>query len=123
MGYASIKQTVVIASGASTSSAITLDRFYPNALIYVGTMSTGMAVDVQSSPDNGTTWYQLYHSPINSATVGCNPMRISAVVGSGAGVFNLNYGVGGSTAYPAQLRFVATGVISGGASFTALFSD
>lgn len=111
------KQTVVIASGASTSSFVDLGDAQGNVFVRVGTMSTGSAVQLQNSDDGGTTYYYAFHPTIQSATVATPQFLISGAVGSG----------GGFVALPFKnlqtIRFVTTAVVSGGVSFAVLFSQ
>lgn len=84
-------------------------------LLEVSTMSTAAAIGLQHS-SNGTTWYNVFHPTIQSATVATPQMFIGSGVGTG----------GGTVVFPItgfkQVRFVATGVVSGGVQFRAICS-
>lgn len=110
--------TVVIASGASTSSDVNLGRAYSRLGVQIGTMSTGVNVQIQHSVDNGTTWKYAFHPPIASSTVGTPQFIISAGVGSGGGYVLFPNGT-----TLEHIRFVGTGVVSGGVSFVVVASD
>lgn len=117
-GNAKTFPTVVVASGASTSSNIPFGgRSWANYGVQVGTMSTGMQFMLQNSID-GTNFYYVYNQPINSATVACSTFSVAAGVGTTGGYVNLPQGMVLTNA-----RFVLTGVVSGGCSFSVVGFD
>ena len=121
MSWGNIKTfpTVSVASGASTSSNVPLGgRSWANYGVQVGTMSTGMQVMMQNSLDNGTSFYYVFNQPINSATVACSTFSVAAGVGTNGGYVNLPQGM-----MLTNTRFVLTGVVSGGCSFTIIGFD
>lgn len=103
---------VSVASGASTSSLAQFSKIYPMYGIHVGTMSTGMVFGIQVRSDDTSTYYQVMNpqNP-NTSTVSSITMQIGSNVGVGGGFINV---VGGFK----DMRFVLTGVVSGGASFS-----
>ncbi len=109
--------TVEVASGASTSSFIDLgDKSYSEIAVNYVTMSTGMVVNVFGCPASAGTYLQVNQLITNTATVVYQPMQIpTSVSGSGWAVF----------ACPPfrYIKFVCTGVVSGGVSFTAIAAD
>lgn len=120
MSYGTIKTfpTVVVASGASTSSDVFLGgKAWSKVGVQVGTMSTGMQVMVQGTA-NGSSYYYVFNRPINSATVACATFSIAAGVGTNGGFVPLPEDTPLN-----QLRFVLTGVVSGGVSFTVICAD
>ena len=118
MSYGIVKTfpTVVVASGASTSSEVALGgKAWDKIGVQVGTMSTATVIAVQNSVD-GTTWFNCFASA-NSSTTQANPTLIATAVGAGGGYVQLhqqNF---------TRIRFVATAVVSGGISFTVIGSD
>lgn len=118
MGHGALSVfSTTIASGASTSGGISLARAWNKIFVQVGTMSTAAAISVQVSPDTGTTWYDLFHSTVQSATVATPKVFIASGVGTN----------GGTTPLPAgglnYVRFLATAVVSGGVAFKLICSD
>lgn len=112
------KATVVIASGASTSSDLNLSgRTWPHLGVQIGSMSTGANVQIQNSTDGGTTFYTVYNTIVNSSAVQSNPMVISSTVGATGGYILLPQGL------YRHVRFLTTAVVSGGVSFTVCFGD
>lgn len=107
--------SAVIASGASTSSSIRLYNHWKNLNVRVGTMSTGVQIQIQHSTDD-STWYQLFHPTIQSATVATPTFIVAAGVGTNGGMFPMAYH---GFSY---MRFVLTGVVSGGCSFNVVAS-
>ena len=105
-----------IASGASTSSDIVLDRSYKNVLLQVGTMSTGVNIQVEGKALVTDTYKYLYHPAINSSTVTTNQFIVSGAVGSGGGIVPVPNGL-------PYMRIRLTGVVSGGVSFQVICSD
>lgn len=105
-----------IASGASTSSGINFQAAFGQMLLEVGTMSTAAAIGIQHSADGGTTWKNVFHPTIQSATVATPQMFIASGVGTN----------GGTVVFPItgfkQVRFIATAVVSGGVQFKAICS-
>lgn len=107
-----------IASGAAESSALLIGgRSYNKFFIQVGTMSTAANIAIQNSMDDGSTYYNVYHPPVNSSAVQANQLYISSGVGTGGGAicvrdvpFN-------------KIKFVATAVVSGGVSLTVYGCD
>ena len=117
MSYGHQIFTDTIASGASTSGGINLTRGYRQIHVQVGTMSTQAAISVQGSSDSGSTFYNVFHPSINSATVGTPQVIIASGVGTNGGVTPLP--VGGIP----HVRFIATAVVSGGVAFKIICSD
>jgi hypothetical protein len=109
---------VSVASGASTSSGINLARVYPYMAVKVGTMSTAMVTKIQASVDGGST-YQDVNLMAASAVTQVNPLNIGASFAAGGGIVVLPQG---SVPFN-NIRFVLTGVVSGGVSFTVVCSD
>lgn len=106
-----------IASGASTSSDIVLGgRSWKNIMLRVGTMSTGVNLNIDGKAVDTDGYYQCFHPSINSSTVTNNPFVVSAGVGSGGGIVPIPNGL-------PIMRIRGTGVISGGCSFTLICSD
>lgn len=109
--------TVVIASGTSTSSNALFSRTYPIYSVQVGTMSTGMVFGIHQSRDAGVSFYQVMNPPNpTTSTVTNLTMQIGSNVGVGGGFIMVPGGYNG-------MRFVLTGVVSGGASFNVLGID
>jgi len=107
-----------IASGAAASTGVNLGGgSWTQIQIQVGTMSTSAALSIGNSVDNGTTFYNLFHAPINSSTVSTNQYFIGSSVGTNGGTVALGYG-----GYM-HLKITATGVVSGGVSFKIICSD
>jgi hypothetical protein len=120
MGQGPIKifNTVSVASGASTTSGLNLARVYPYIAVKVGTMSTAMVTKIQASVDNGVT-YQDVNVMAASAVTQVNPLNIGASFAANGGIVVLPAG----TVPFDKIRFVLTGVVSGGVSFTVVCSD
>lgn len=110
--------TVIIASGASTSSEVVFGgKAYDRIAVCVGTMSTAAAVRVQHSPD-GTNYFGAFHPVVNTATsTQINQMIIASGIGTGGGSTHLP--IGGFR----QIRFVASATVDNGVSFTVIASD
>jgi hypothetical protein len=108
-GPQSVFGPYVIASGASTCSEIVFDRSWKSIYLQVGTMSTGVNLNVHAKGLSTNNYYTVFHPSINSSTVTNNPFVISAGVGSGGGVVPFPNGL-------PNVRVVGTGVISGGCS-------
>lgn len=115
-GPQSVFGPYIIASGASTCSEIALDRSWKNIFLQIGTMSTGVNLNIQGRNSLTTAYYTVFHPSINSSTVTNNPFIISGAVGSGGGIVPIPNGI-------PYLRPVGTGVISGGCSFYVICSD
>ena len=109
--------SATIASGASTSDSIKLSRGWKNISVQVGTMSTAMAVAVQNSADGGSTYYNVFKEPVNSATVASYQLFIPSACGTNGSV--LPVPLDGLN----QIRFVGTAVVSGGCGFKVICSD
>ena len=106
-----------IASGASTSGGVVIGaNRYGRVAVQVGTMSTAAAIGVQATMD-GSTFYNVFHPTINSATVATPQMYIASGVGTNGGITVLP--VGGHE----YIRFVASAVVSGGVQFKVICSD
>lgn len=106
-----------IASGASTSAGITLGGAnYGRIVVQVGTMSTAAAIGLQHTMDN-SSYYNVFHQTINSATVATPQVFIASGVGTNGGVTVL------PVAGLQQIRFVASAVVSGGVQFKVICSD
>lgn len=119
MSYGTFKvyPVVSVASGASTSSDLNLGgRAWSRVGVRIGTMSTGMQVMVQNSVNEGSSYYYVYNRPINSATVACATFSIVAIANGG-------YVTLPNDTPLAHIRFVLTGVVSGGVSFAVVCSD
>jgi len=104
-----------IASGASTVS-FDLGRAWKSVYVEIGTMSTIAQVNVYAGASAAAGYRQVYHPPINSATVVVNPYVISNIVGTN----------GGTVPAPAGLQFMqfrTTAVVSGGVSMALICSD
>lgn len=108
--------TDTIASGASTSAGINIARAWKTVWLQVGTMSTGVNLNVHGKATSSGDYYPVYHPAINSSTVTTNSFVVAASVGT----------LGGMVAMPSgfqYMRFVGTGVVSGGVTFKAICSD
>lgn len=105
-----------VASGASTSGEFDLTRYWKTVYLDIGSMSTGMAINIHAATESGGTFRPVYHPTVNAAATLTVPFVISGVVGAN----------GGCVPIPNGLRFfkvVLTGVVSGGAIFKAICSD
>lgn len=101
-------KTATIASAAATSDGASFGGLAISQVnAYVPSMSTAAALTIQGSID-GTTYVRLYHPPINSSTVACNPMVIPS--GAVTGGAYLQIPVAGLQA----IRFVASDVVNNG---------
>jgi hypothetical protein len=105
-----------IASGASTTSDIVLDRSYKNVLLHVPTMSTGVNLKILGKAQSSDGYYVVYHPVMNSSTVGINEFVISSAVGSGGGIVPIPNGL-------PFMKIMGTGVVSGGVIFKVICSD
>ena len=110
--------SVVIASGASTSTDVDLGgRGWMKVAVQLPTMSTGVAISVQNSIDAGSTFYNVFHPSVNSTTVATNKYVISALVGDNGGVVGI----------PAdglmRVRLVGGAVVSGGVAAKIICTD
>lgn len=105
-----------IVSGASTSSDIFLDRSYKNLLLQVGTMSTGVNIQIEGKALSSDGYKYIFHPSINSSTVTNNQFIVSAGVGSGGGIVPIPNGL-------PYMRIRLTGVVSGGVSFQVICTD
>jgi hypothetical protein len=105
-----------IASGASTSVGVDLSRSWQSVNLQIGTMSTGVNLNVQATVASGSTYYTVYQPTINSATVATNSFVVSSGVGVGGGITPIPAGF-------RYMRFVGTGVVSGGVIFKVICSD
>ena len=105
-----------VASAASTSGEFDLTRFWKTVYLDIGTMSTGMAINIHASVESGGTFRPVYHPTVNAATVATNPFVISGVVGTNGGIVPIPNGL-------RYFKVVLTGVVSGGAIFKAICSD
>ena len=112
-GYPVLSDT--IASGASTSAGIKLQNGWSYINVCVGTMSTAAALQVQGSPDDGTTFYNAFQY-VASSTTQAAPIVIASNVGTNGGVIVLPGGFN-------YLRFIASAVVSGGVTFKLVCSD
>jgi len=118
-GPYSVFTGITVASAASTSGEVDLSRAWKTVYLDIGTMSTGMAINIwaaHATTADGGTYRPVYHPTVNAATVLTNPFVISGVVGAN----------GGCVPMPNGLRYfkvVLTGVVSGGALFKAICSD
>jgi uncharacterized protein YhdP len=103
-----IFKPATIASAASTSAGAMFGGVAISQInAYIPSMSTAANLAVQGTID-GTTYVRLYHPPINSSTVACNPIVIpSGAVTGGAYVQIPVAGLQG-------IRFVATDVVNNG---------
>lgn len=85
--------------------------------VQVGTMSTSAAITMQHAVEGSSTYYNLFNEPSNSATVGTALLTIASSVGTNGGtVFLPHTGLN-------NIRFITTGVVSGGVQFTVMCSD
>lgn len=105
-----------IASGASTSAGVDLARGWKSVHAQIGTMSTSAQINVQCSADGGATFYSVYASPANTATVATNLFSIASSVGIGGGMVQLPPGLH-------HIRLMTTGVVSGGVGIKIVCSD
>ena len=105
-----------IASGASTSVGVDLARAWKTVWLQIGTMSTGVNLNVHAKQASSDSYYTVYHPCINSSTVTTNSFVISSGVGTGGGMVALPNGF-------QYMRFVGTGVVSGGVVFKVICSD
>lgn len=107
-----------IASGASTSDNVDLGSNGWNYVqVQVGTMSTAAAIAVQNSIDGGTTFYNVFHPTIQSASVATPQVYIASGVGTNGGVCQV------PLAGLNNIRFLATAVVSGGVAIKVICSD
>jgi hypothetical protein len=104
-----------IASGASTVS-FDLGQSWRTVYAEIGTMSTIAQVNIYAGASGAASYRQVYHTPVNSATVVVNPYVISNVVGTGGGTVPVPGGI-------QHMQFRTTAVVSGGVSFTIFCSD
>ena len=119
MSYGKLKEfSVVIASGASTSSGFSLGGSpFARMYVQVGTMSTAAAISVHNSRDDGSSYFNVFHPAVNSTSVQAYPLVIASAVGANGGAMFL------PVAGLSKLRFVASDVVSGGVSFNVVCSD
>ena len=115
MAYGQFQVNVVIASGASTASVADLGCYRENIYVYVSTMSTQAAIQVQDSPDMGTTFYNKFVM-VNSSTTQAVPVIIASGVGTSGGMIKV---LGGGR----YLRFMASAVVSGGVLIKVVGND
>lgn len=108
--------TDTIASGASTSAGLNLTRAWKTVWLQVGTMSTGVNLNVHARVNTTADYYPIYHPAINSSTVTTNSFVVSAGVGTAGGMVPMPNGF-------QHMRFVGTGVVSGGVTFKVICSD
>jgi len=114
-GPISVFSVTSIASGASTSGEVNLGRAWKSVYLVCGTMSTAAQVQVFASPTSGGTFQQVYHSPINSATVATNAYLLTTLGTSG--------GIAPVPAGFQFMKFATTAVVSGGVSLSVICSD
>ena len=98
-----------IASGAATSAGVSLQRSWSQVGVAIVTMSTSAQIAVQMSPDGGTTFFPVFVGVPNTSSVQANALNIASGVAAG-GFISIPF------AAP-HIRFVTTGVVSGGVSF------
>jgi hypothetical protein len=115
MAYGQRQFNVVIASGASTASLVDLGSYKSSLFVYVSTMSTAAAINLQDSPDGGTTFYNKFVY-VASGTTQAVAMNIASSVGTNGGAIHLPFG-------GRYLRLMATGVVSGGVLLKVLAND
>lgn len=115
MAYGQAQFNVVIASGASTASVIDLGSYKSDLYVFVSTMSTQAAINVQDSPDGGTTFYNKFVY-VASSTTQAAPVNIASSVGTNGGVVNIPFG-------GRYLRLMATAVVSGGVLLKVIAND
>ncbi len=103
-----IFKSATIASAASTSAGAIFGGMAISQInAYFPSMSTAAAISVQGTID-GSTYVRLYHPPINSSTVACNPIVIpSGAVTGGAYIQIPVAGLQG-------VRFVTSDVVNNG---------
>jgi hypothetical protein len=116
VGIGQVVFTDTIASGASTSGGIDFGGGWSNIVVQVGSMSTAAAISVQHSSDGGTTYYNLFHPSIASATVGTPQYFIASGVGTNGGVVPIFGGLD-------RVRFLASAVVSGGVAIKVICSN
>lgn len=100
-------KSVTIASAASTSDSADLGGYFPTVFVQIPTMSTAASFQIDHSFDAGSTFYQMFHPPINSATVAQNLVNITITVGTNGGYFQIP---GGGQCF----RFRAAAVVNNG---------
>lgn len=118
-GPLSVFTGITIASGASTSGEVDLARSWKNVFLDVGSMSTGMNINIHAATTqtaDGGVYRLVYHPTANAATVATHPFVISSVVGTNGGCVPMPNGI-------RYFKVVLTGVVSGGAIFKAICSD
>lgn len=114
MGQCTVKSDA-IASGASTSAGVSLDgRSWNFITVVVPSMSTAAALAVQTSVDAGTTFYNVFDVAATST------VQYQFIIASGVGANGGSIGIPGNHRY---LRFIATGVVSGGVGFKVICSE
>lgn len=107
-----------IASGASTSDSADLGAgAWKVVCVQVGTMSTAVNLGIQNSVDGGTTFYNVFHPTIQSATVATPQVYISQLVGANGGICQV------PLAGMNNIRFVGTAVVSGGVAIKVICSE
>jgi hypothetical protein len=108
-----------IASAASTSVAVNFGgRSFKQLTAYIPSMSTAAQITVFGSLDgSGTVFAKVFHPPINSSTVACNPMIIPSGVVTGGAIVQIPvagiYGV----------RFVASDTVNNGLAIKVIGYD
>lgn len=103
-----------IASGASTSAGISLNRNWNFITVLVQSMSTAAAIAVQASVDAGTSYYNVFDVAATSTVQ--YQFLIASGVGAGGGVIAI-------PGNHKHLRFIATGVVSGGVAFRVICTE
>lgn len=106
-----------IVSGASTSSGVNLTRSWEKIYVAIPSMSTSALINIQVSVDSGTTYFPLQGIVPNTSSVQANGIAIASSVGAGSGLIEIPGGSGAP-----YIRFVATGVVSGGVILKVLCS-
>lgn len=101
-----------IASGASTSSSIKLDKCFSKLYVHAVTMSTGAALALQGSTDD-SSFYKAQER-VNTATVQWNDITYGTAASGGFAEVSFQ---------APYLRFTASAVVSGGVSITVLGID
>jgi hypothetical protein len=107
-----------IAAAATTSNANDLGaNSWKYANVQVSTMSTAAAISVQNSVDGGTTYYNVFHPTIQSATVATPQVFIASGVGTNGGVCQIP--IAGLN----NIKFIATGAASSAVTIKVVCSN
>lgn len=105
--------SVTMASGGTLSSEIDLANGWSKAHLVIPTMASNSEIRLKASSESGGTFRQVYHPPVNSATVAVNMFKIAS------GVTNATVEI------PAGLRYLkveTTATIDSGLTFKVICS-